>query len=150
MDEIREWIIPLIVALSAVGSVVGVYYGIKTNRRIARQRATLDFANAYNDDERVSEGYKVIYNHNGQEPLKSYLEKGGKNREHFLLLMNKFEILAAGLSAGIYDQEMVDNIFGTEMRDIFDKAEPMVNHIRDNENEDIFSNMEKMTGRYFS
>ena len=137
-------------AVLAVSMVIGsglAYYNIKTNQKIARQRAMLDFVNAYNEDDMVSKGHKIIRDQ--KEPIKDYLEKG-ENREHFLSLMNRFEILAVGLDAGIYDPKMAVNIFGTEVHDILTRAKPMVNYIRENEDEDIFSNMEKMTDRYFS
>ena len=154
MNEILEWA-SLIAAFSAfasaVGATIGAYCAIKANKIIAKQQATLDFVNDYNNDERVSEAFKVIRNYKqSNQTLEVYLQKEGDNRKHFLLLMNKFEILTVGLDAGIYDRKIVNNIFGTEMRDVFANAGPMIDHIRDNEDNDIFSNMERMIDRDFS
>ena len=137
-------------AVLAVSIIIGsglAYYNIKTNQRIARQQAMLDFVNDYNNSVLVSKGHKIIRNQ--ATPIEIYSETG-EARDCFLSLMNRFEILAVGLDAGIYDPKMAVTIFSMEIHETWDYAEPIIEHIQKTEDVDSFSNIKKMIDRYFS
>ena len=136
-----------VLAISMVVGSVLAYYNIKTNQKIARQEAMLDFVNDYNNSVLVSKGHEVIRNE--AIPIEACLEKG-EARDCVLSLLNRFEILAVGLDAGIYDPKMAVTIFSMEIHETWDYAEPIIEHIQKTEDVDSFSNIKKMIDRYFS
>lgn len=78
---------------------------------------------------KISLGHKVIRQYNDNS-LEQYLAEGGENRENFLFLMNILEMLAIGLDSKIYDEKMVMEAFDEELCHIYDKANPLIWHIR--------------------
>ena len=132
-------VVQILILLVAVASVW-------TARKIARQRAALDFLRQYNKESGVSRGHKVIRKYDG-ESLAEYLKEGGENREDFLFLMNMFEILAVGLDSGIYDEKMIKDALGEELRDIYGKAEPLIRHVRVKYGGKAFKHIESLASK---
>lgn len=118
----------LILATAVIPSVVAMI-AIVFHRKIARQKATLEFIHTYNNDKRVSHGHQVILRHTDQ-PLDEYLKPGGAEFDNFLFVMNMFEILAIGLKRGIYDKNMALDMFGDDLRHIYTGAKTLIDHIR--------------------
>ena len=122
MTEDQAWVLIIIAAASAI---LG-YFSIRENRRIARQKATLDFIASYNSDPRVDEAHKIIRKYKEKpvtaiSPLKNQIES--KERIDFLFLMNMFESMAIGLTHDIYDGEMIKDAFGADLRQIYVDAQ---------------------------
>ena len=141
MTPFQAW---LLLGATAV-SIIGAGLGIWSSRRTAKQRATMDFLNGYNDDPRVSEGHAVLRMDGGKTPGDILT---GENRDNFLFLMNKFEMLAIGLKRGIYDKDMVLDTFGRDIREIYQKSESFITHIRGNESDaEAFLEFEKLAGK---
>ena len=130
---------------ATVVSIIGAGCGIWSSHRTAKQQATLNFINGYNNDPRVPEGHAVLRMDGGKMPG-DILAK--ESRIKFLFLMNKFEILAIGLNRGIYDEIMVLDTFGRDIREIYQKSKPLIAHIRGSESDaEAFLEFEKLAGK---
>lgn len=130
---------------ATVVSIIGAGCGIWSSRRTAKQQATLNFINGYNDDPRVPKGHAVLRVGGGETPEEILTEE---TRVNFLFLMNKFEILAIGLNRGIYDEAIVLDTFGRDIREIYQKSKPFIAHIRGKESDaEAFLGFEKLAGK---
>ena len=128
MTEYQVWIISITVAAAIVGclSIMAACYSIRDNRRIARQKTTLDFIDSYNSNSRVDEAHRIIHKYKETpvkaiSPLKDQIES--KERIDFLFLMNMFELMAIGLTHDIYDVQMIKDAFGADLRQIYVDAQ---------------------------
>ncbi len=99
----------------------------------------------YNNDGRVSQGHQTIRRYK-DEPLDEYLKQGSENLDNFLFVMNMFEILAIGLKRGIYDENMAVDMFGEDLRHIYESAKPMTIYIRKTGGE-AFRHWEELAAR---
>ena len=133
----------IIAGITVVVNIAGVYFNVIFNTRHARRRATLEFISRYNEAPGVSRGHKVIREYNGESPAE-YLKESG---EDFLFLMNMFETLAIGLDSGIYDEKMVMDALGEELRDICGKAEPLIRYIRKKYGGSAFLHIESLASK---
>ena len=139
MTELQAWAVLALGALSAAIALLSVM----TGRWLTARRATLEFLHEYNASPEVGRAFKIL-----RAPPESGIPLEGKNREDFLFLMNMFEVLAIGLSRGIYDKRMVVQSFGRDLKEIWEKALPFVRHVRERENDpDAFREFEKLAKR---
>ena len=134
MTEIQaNWLI--VIAVLSAGFAC---WGVWLSRRTAKQRATLDFINEYNNEPRVSSAFRVIRK-------KQSIFSNDDDRDDFLFLMCKFEILAIGLKNAIYDKKMVKDAFGRDLNKIYNESKPLIEHIRTNESDsDAFTAFEQL------
>ena len=105
MSEFQAWLI----FFTALGGVVVAFRGISSARKTARQQATLEFMNEYNNSSEVSEGIRMIHQitDDPDSPVaRNFKDRNlpdNKDRMNILLVLNKFEVLAIGLKRKIYD-----------------------------------------------
>ena len=74
MTEYQAWIFISIAATAAIVgclSIMAACYSIWDNRRIARQKTTLDFISSYNSDPRVDEAHSIIHKYK-EAPVKAF------------------------------------------------------------------------------
>ena len=150
MTQSQAWVLIVIAMTSAI---LG-YFSIRENRRIARQKATLDFIAFYNDGARVDEAHDIIHKY-GQTPVKGDIplrdQIDSKERAAFLFLMNSFESMAVGLTHDIYDRQMIKDIFGSDLLQIHAKAKKsnLINAVRAETPDlpDFLSEYEKLVAR---
>ena len=135
MSEFQAWLI----FLTALGGVVVAFRGIASARKTARQQATLEFMNEYNNSSEVSEGIRMI--HQITDDPDSSVARNFKNRNlpdnkdrmNILLVLNKFEVLAIGLKRKIYDRKMVGDFLGRDVGEFYDLSKPIIEYIREYE-----------------
>ena len=128
------------------GILIAATASLVIARKIARQRATLDFIHQYNSEKRVTPGIRAIVNYNN-EPMEEYLKPDGENRENFLLVMNMLEILAIGLKHSIYDKKIAIDMFGDDLREIYSKARPLIEHIRKTGGGNAYVHIEQLASK---
>ncbi len=134
MSEAQATVFLWLAFFSLVAACLGVWAG----RHTSRQKATLDFIADYNNDSRVSDGFRVI--RKKPQDLSTPAD-----RDAFLFLMNKFEILAMGLKNGIYDKRMVSDTYGRDLREIYAQSKPLIEHVRVHEaDSEAFCEFEKL------
>ncbi len=119
----------LIAGITAVVNIFGVWFNFKFNTRHLRRRTTFEFISAYENDSRVSRGHDTIRKCES-ENLKEYLKPGGENLDNFYYVMNKFEILAAGIKHGVYDKKIVTDMLNDDLRRSYKNAKLMADYIR--------------------
>ena len=161
MTEYQVWIISITVAAAIVGclSIMAACYSIRDNRRIARQKTTLDFIDSYNSNSRVDEAHRIIHKYKETpvkaiSPLKDQIES--KERIDFLFLMNMFELMAIGLTHDIYDVQMIKDAFGADLRQIYVDAQKgnLIDAVRvetpdQSDLPDFLSEYEKLVARLY-
>lgn len=139
MTETQAW---ALLALGAVSAAIALL-SVMTGRWLAARRATLDFLQNYYASPEVGRAFKIL-----RQPPENSIPLEGQNREDFLFLMNMFEVLAIGLSSGIYDKRMTVQSFGRDLKEIWEKAKPFVPHVRERENDpDAFREFERLVER---
>ena len=124
MTEYQAWIFISIAATAAIVgclSIMAACYSIWDNRRIARQKTTLELISSYNSDPRVNEALSIIRKYKEApveafSPLKNQIKP--EERIDFLFLMNMFESIAIGLTHDIYDRQMIKDAFSADLRQI--------------------------------
>ena len=81
MTEYQVWIISITVVAAIVGclSIMAACYSIRDNRRIARQKTTLDFIDSYNSNSRVDEAHRIIHKYK-ETPVKAISPLKNQNR----------------------------------------------------------------------
>ena len=131
MTESQAWVLIFITAVAAIVA----YLSIRENRRIARQKITLDFIAFYNSDARVDEAHNIIHKYSdapvkGNTPLKDQVDS--EERSDFLFLMNIFELMAVGLTHNIYDIQMIKDAFGVDLHQVYVDAHKgnLINAVR--------------------
>ena len=132
---------------------------IRASRQNARQQATLDFMNKYNDSDKMTKGILAIRaidtyiekveNANSCEDtikilitecIKERLHPNGakaEERDGILFALNEFEILAVGLDPEIriYDQKMVNDFLGHDVKEFYNSVKPIITYIREEEDD---------------
>ena len=141
LGSVMEWLI----LLAQVGILIVAAMSVWIARKITLKRATLDFAHQYNNSPRVTLGIQTIIQFSGKSESETaeYLKQGGKHRENFLFVMNMLEILASGLHHRIYNRDMAIDMVGDDLHDIFDRAEPLIKHIRATGGSHAYKHLEK-------
>ena len=144
-----------IISVSFVGMCVAVF-GILWTRSTARQRETLKFIHGYNSETGVRDGLDVIRQVSSTDPnviklsVKDAVQFGSQSRRGFLIVLNKFEILAIGLDHQIYEKSMIEDCFGRDIINIFIDSAPLIAHFRKSEKNggegdpDAFSQFENL------
>lgn len=139
MNETQGWALIALTAISAGAAMLAV----ATGRWLAARRATLDFLRAYCTSPEVGRAHKIL-----RAPPEENTPLKGQNREDFLFLMNMFEVLSIGLGCGIYDKRMVIKSFGRDLKEIWEKAKPLVMHMRSAEKDpEAFVEFERLAER---
>ena len=140
MTETQAWAFLVLGVFSAAIALLSVV----SFRRVAARRATLDFLRRYTAAPEVARGIKIL---RANSPDK-FIPLEGENRENLLFLLNMFESLAIGLDSGIYDKRMVIQSFGRDLKVVWERAEPFIQHIRDTEKDpDAFTQFENLAKR---
>lgn len=129
------WLTPVILATSAITAAVLSIHSIRTNREIARKKASLDLIveaqstdyfqglrKAFHDIRTDEAGFEQIF-----APTNPEIQK---QRQMVLSFLNHYELIAMGIFDGILDEQ----VYKTYMRSIVVRdwfaAEPFVSHIR--------------------
>jgi hypothetical protein len=150
MTELQAWILVVAaMASAAVGFVFG-WLAISANRKIARQRATLDFLEKQTADWRIAEGFRAMRKRNAGDipPADADDESSRQERYAILRVLNRFEILAIGIANGIYDEKIVWDYFQRDLREIYRAAEKIIEQIRRAEKDpDAFCEFEALAKR---
>ena len=140
MTEAQAWLFLALGVVSAVVSAAIAVWSIRNARYAAIWRATLDFIHDYNNNPRVDRGLAVVRSAEKNIPLER-----GAARDDFLFLMNRLEILAIGLERRIYDERIVADYFGRDLKEIHAAAAPLIEHIRRTEKDpDAFVKFEEL------
>lgn len=138
------WITPLVVFLSAIVAGCLSYQSIRTNRDIARRRATLDLIEksestpyyqemvaCFSELRKAGDKFRQIEN-----PTNSEIKK---QRAKIISYLNHYELIAIGCANGILDEVT----YKTYMRSVvvrdWEAAEPFIDFMRRPESADITS-----------
>ncbi len=111
------------------------YYCLNVAKDAAdyKQKNASYFIHDYNNDNRFSAGIAVVYKYKDYDEEKSKLildKENCKDYNNFLVLMNKFEILAIGLKHHFYDKEMINDYFGDDLLKIYTQSKSLIAVIR--------------------
>lgn len=123
-------------ATLAVGCVAAMfaYWGIQSQRGIARRRATLDFImKTETDGDMIRARLKFIEltkNINGLGPWAALDKENTDETQKIKLILNEFELIAIGIKQGIIDKNLYCNWFKSGAIKHWDHAEPFVNILR--------------------
>ncbi|MEM7546922.1 MAG: DUF4760 domain-containing protein [Pseudomonadota bacterium] len=130
------WLTPLILSCSAITAAYLSVQSIRTNRDMARKKATLDLIvqtestdyyqslyRTFTDIRKDESGFAQIFSPSNPEIV--------KQRQMVLNYLNHYEIIAMGIADGILDEIVYkDYMRSTVVRDWF-AAEPFIRHIRE-------------------
>ena len=111
-------------------AVVIAFFSLRAIRKTERQKATLDFLNAYNASDVVINGAKILRESKNKYP--SLTENEQLMVREFL---NVFELLAIGLKNGIYDERMIMDAMETTIAKCYKKGQDCIDAVRDQEND---------------
>jgi hypothetical protein len=129
-----SWVLVSVGLLSASG----IYYGVSLARKTAREQNTISFIKDYNDNARTDKAYPFLRKIRDEGLSAPYFEgKENEDRKVFLALMNRLEALAIGVKHNIYDERIIREMFGYEVREIYKISEPIIAHIREKEGPSI-------------
>ncbi|MCH9704624.1 MAG: DUF4760 domain-containing protein [Proteobacteria bacterium] len=146
MTAAQAYFLLAITAGIGLASICIAIWNIRENKKIARVRHTLEFLEAYNRNPRIDEAHEFIReikDKGNSDQIKEFENK--ENRVPFLFLLNQFEILAIGLSQGIYDKELIEKSFGYDVYEIYQNSEKLINYIRQEKGDDgAFRELEKL------
>lgn len=129
------WLTPLILSASAATAAYLSIQSIRTNRDIARKKATLDLIvqaesteyyqiryRAFTDIRKDEAGFSQIFKPSNPEIV--------KQRQMVLNYLNHYELIAMGIFEGILDESVYKNYMrSTIVRDWF-AAKEFIDHIR--------------------
>ncbi|WP_299628010.1 DUF4760 domain-containing protein [uncultured Tateyamaria sp.] len=129
------WVSPLVIALSACAAAIISITSIRSNKEIARKRATLDLIERSETTEHYQSLYKaftdVRKDDGGFEQLKSVTNPQLlEQRRKVIAYLNHYELMAIGIRKGILDEGVYgDFMRSTVVRD-WHAAADFVTHIR--------------------
>ena len=133
----KEWMLFFCTLMGMTVAAVGitwVRHTAESARHTARQQETLKFINDYNNDPAVAKGFAVIYRvADGNLSVGSAMDKVSEHRGNFLVVANKFEILAIGLDHQIYEHGMINDFFGRDIASIYRSSEQLIAYVRSQE-----------------
>jgi hypothetical protein len=143
----------LLVALGILTSIVfssiRAYHDIFFARKTAREKNTLSFIKDYNDNARTDDVYRLLRkmrDENLSPP--NFDDKENEDRKNFLALMNKLEALAIGVKYNVYDEQLIREMFGNEVKEVCQIAKPLIALIRKEEaHPTAFCELEKLAKR---
>ena len=147
MTENQAYIIIVIALVSAAIACWSIF----VSRKIARQKATLEFISEYNGGYIAARAREFIrtqsskgYRYKGDASA-PWADLNSHDRRYFLCLMSNFETLSVGLNNGIYDKKLVIDVFGTELINLYDKSSEVITYVRKQEADpEAFSEFQKL------
>lgn len=121
----------LVAALIGAGVAI---WGIKTQRLIARTRATVDFIARSEADRDMIDARRtfnrLVAQTDGLLPLGAESARGTADVEQVRLLLNEFELIAIGIRRGIIDYDLYRRWYRAGALTVWREAEPLIMHIR--------------------
>jgi flagellar motor component MotA len=138
----------LLVSIGSFSASIA-YYGVSLARKTAREQNTISFIKDYHDNARRNEAYPFLRKVRDEGLLAPYFEdKESPDRKNFLALMNKLEALAIGVKYNVYDEQLIREMFGNEVKEVCQIAKPLIALIRKEEaHPTAFCELEKLAKR---
>ncbi len=129
------WVAPLILGLSALTAAVISIVSIKANKKIARQRATLDLIERSESTEYYQATYQAFTQVRKDaagfdQLINATNPQVTEQRQKVISYLNHYELLAIGIYQGVLDKGLYKRFMrSTVVRD-WHEAEPFINHLR--------------------
>jgi hypothetical protein len=103
------WVSPLVVGIGVIASLMVAYLTIRTNRRIARIKATLDLIEATESREHYLALYRIYRRLRTESDFRSAVlnprtDEDRTARYRCLDFLNHYELVAIGFKEGILDE----------------------------------------------
>jgi hypothetical protein len=117
------WVPPLVVGLGIVGSLTAAYFTIRTNRRTARIKATIDLIEASESRDHYLALYRNYRRFRSDAEFKATVlaprtEEDRNARHRCFDFLNHYELVAIGFKEGILDERFYRRWMGyAVMRD---------------------------------
>lgn len=125
---------PIATLTVGVLAAVFAFWGIQSQRGIARRRATLDFImKSETDGDMIKARLRFIElskDVNGLGPWAALDKEKTDEAQKIKLILNEFELIAIGIKRGIIDKQLYCNWFKSGAIKHWDHAEPFVNILR--------------------
>jgi hypothetical protein len=139
------WFLGFIGSLSA--SIA--YFGVELARKTTREQNSLSFIKEYNDNARTDNVYRLLRKMRDENLAPpNFEDKENQDRKNFLALMNKLEALAIGVKYNVYDEQLIREMFGNEVKEVCQIAKPLIALIRKEEaHPTAFCELEKLAKR---
>ena len=127
------WVGPLVLFCSFVSAGIFSWLSIASQRKIARQRATLDLIERSESSDyydRIYEAFlRVRKGKTGLMSIRS--QKGGADRKDVVNFLNHYELIALGIMNGTLDEEFYAKYFKKTFVAHWRDVEAFVEHVRD-------------------
>lgn len=156
---------PIAVVFAACLAAIWASKTIKAHEAISRKRMTMEYLLERSRDEKFASGWSMIMQANKapkvnikvladpkkNTQLEGVLDEGGnkiKCKDARVLmshLLNQYEYMAAGITEGIYDENLLLKSTKKSTTKLFDMTEVLIKQIRKNyNNENAYSQFEKL------
>lgn len=108
----KQFLSPLVLALSVLFSYIGITKTIKSNRQNLKDRSTISYIMKRNSDDEFTEGLKVILeiDRDDDQDIKKFAKKEHRSTTEATKIRhiaNHYEYLAVGVDNDIYNEEML-------------------------------------------
>lgn len=141
------------VAIMGVGVAVWAIY---TNRKIAKQKNTIDLIAKIRENESLRNDIEWLRTIDDDQSVS--VEQFAKNmKDHreecrrLLSVLNLYEAIAVGIRDGIYDEGVVRNYGRTTMIHVYQKSKPFIIRLRkDTGNEQYFEHLQFIAKKFES
>lgn len=126
----QGWITLIVGLVAATIAIVG----IRTQRDIARKRATLDVILRSEADKDLIEARRrftqLAHEPNGLLPAAAIENEGSADTEAIKIVLNEFELIAIGIDCGILDEHLYREWFRTGLLRHWKHAHPFIEELR--------------------